>query len=81
MENPNEQIEELKYKIKVLEEQTVQINDTLLRDIKSIVPITAVYQLFKNEVSSRWGKWHRLETTDLLVKNWLTLLRTRIRKR
>lgn len=61
----NGKSDELKHKSKHIKHKISQLNDTLLRNIKSLVP-SAVYQLFYNEVSSRWGKLHRLETTDFI---------------
>lgn len=74
MENQIEQSEELTHTLKQIEQKILQINDTLLRYIKSLLP-SAVYQLFQNEVSSRWGRLHRLETTDFICEKLSSIAR------
>lgn len=74
MEVQTEQLENIKHTLKQIEIKNLQLNDTLLRDIKSLIP-SAVYQLFYNEVSSRWGKLHRLETTDFICEKIVSIAR------
>lgn len=52
------------------------LNDNLLSDVKRIFGKTT-YSLVKTEVSSRWGKFNRVVTTDFILEKFVELVISR----